>query len=70
MEIKTQTLINGSILDNMSDDAIIDHISGCEHQINTLKEVRTSSEHIKSRIKELEKNAQQLAGFLDARRKT
>jgi len=67
MKIKTQTLVNGIVLDTMSDDALIDHISACEHQINTLSEVQTQSKYITKKVETLRANAKQLAGFLDAR---
>jgi hypothetical protein len=67
MEIKTQTLVNGHILESLSDSDLINFISDVETQISTLLKVDTKSVHITNKIEGLRKNAAQLAGFLDTR---
>jgi hypothetical protein len=67
MKIKTQTLINGVVLDSMTDDNLVTCITDVERKIATLEKVDTKSEYITKQIAGYRENAKQLAGFLDAR---
>lgn len=67
MEIKTQTLVNGIVLDRLNNSDLINFIGDVETQINTLKKIDTKSDHIQNKIEKLKAAAKQLAFFLDAR---
>jgi hypothetical protein len=70
MEIKTQTLINGLTLDNLSNQELISMIANTENEIRALEKLETKSDHIDNQIKTHKTSCTQLAGFLDDRSTT
>jgi hypothetical protein len=67
MEIKIQTLINGTPLEDMSDSDLIHNITNLEDKIEKRSKIKTKSTKIEKEIAVMQKQCQQLAEFLDTR---
>lgn len=66
--IETRTFLNGSDAKHYSDADLIGRIEQAEAEITRLENVKTKSQKITDRIKELTAGAAQLAELLDARK--
>ena len=67
MEIKTQTLIDGSPADSMDDSTIIHHIGNLENRIEKRSKLKTESTRITADIEKMRGQCKELAAILDAR---
>lgn len=67
IKITHVTYINGTPIDQVKDDQLIEHIKKAEADIADLKSIKTKSEKIKAKIEELNASLAEVVAILDAR---
>lgn len=67
MNFSTQHNLNGTNIDNLSDEQIYSRIADAEAGISSLSKIGHQPKSLKKKIKDIKKNLKNLVAFLDAR---